>query len=735
MIGAHANSSKGVIQELPGQPRLQWLRTLDALEMNSTSEESKVASTINYVTNNLKVPIPFTFGSDSHDCAMDTTGMWVKMATPSLQSLRQLVFEPDLRVSRIEPVHPAHGRIVGFTTTHGIYANEQFRFSPHLNVLLGWRGAGKSAAIDLLRFAFESEPNSGDINQGVFSNRIKGFLRSLGEVLVVVEAVDGQTYVIVRAGAYEVGRSHEIAFRDAAQVYQVVGNELVQRDIHPQDVLSIEFYGQGEAARLADRVSEQLRLIDENLDLSDPLASISDAMQRLANGEDKLIEHKTRIYELQVEVASQPSLEARRDNLVKSLEDPIFSQRSRWDRERDWVQGQQDWAQTTLDGFPESITKPTAVPVEAEGSPAKSILDNVQDLSDRILQSGQAGIDGIRSTLQAAISELRGYRSQWNAAFELAETKYRARLVELGAEDLEQIAAELRSVEQRLAHIENVVIPEINEVEAGISILETQRAGLLAQLNGEKAKIDKARLEFVEELNSRLGGEVMVDLSGKDSTAFFEAVDTPLQGSGMHSREDQVSLICDSLTPDELVAVVRTESINNLTAIGVTQHSASLIIQRLDDKMLYKIERIDIPPVPRIRIKREGEGTFTDLSSLSVGEKCSAILSIALLSKGKPLVIDQPEDDLDHAFIINSIVQGIRTAKADRQIIAATHNPNIPVLGDAEMVYRVARQAGDDICHVLASGGLEIPQVTSEVQGLEGGAEAFERRRRRYSGV
>ena len=159
------------------------------------------------------------------------------------------------------------------------------------------------------------------------------------------------------------------------------------------------------------------------------------------------------------------------------------------------------------------------------------------------------------------------------------------------------------------------------------------------------------------------------------------------------------------------------------------------MIDRLTDGVLYEIERIDVPPLPSIRIRREGQTEYTDLSSLSVGEKCSAILSIALLSKDKPLVIDQPEDDLDHAFIINSIVEGMRTAKSDRQIVAATHNPNIPVLGDAEMVFRVARQAGDDVCHIRNSGGLELPQVTAEVQSLEGGAEAFERRRQKYSSV
>ena len=172
-----------------------------------------------------------------------------------------------------------------------------------------------------------------------------------------------------------------------------------------------------------------------------------------------------------------------------------------------------------------------------------------------------------------------------------------------------------------------------------------------------------------------------------------------------------------------------------MTGIGITENNASRMMAPLTEEVLQQIERVDVPPLPSIRIRREGQTEYTDLSSLSVGEKCSAILSIALLSKGKPLVIDQPEDDLDHAFIIDSIVEGIRTAKQDRQIVAATHNPNIPVLGDAEMVFRVARQAGDDICHIRNSGGLELPRITAEVQSLEGGADAFERRRRRYSGV
>ena len=242
-------------------------------------------------------------------------------------------------------------------------------------------------------------------------------------------------------------------------------------------------------------------------------------------------------------------------------------------------------------------------------------------------------------------------------------------------------------------------------------------------------------MKFVEKLNESLGGEVIVDLSGHDTSAYFDAVENALRGSRMQRREDQISLVCNSFLPKRFVAVLRTDSFDPLTAIGITPHSAELMKSILTDHLLYEIERIDVPLLPSIRIRREGESTYTNLSSLSVGEKCSAILSIALLSKGKPLVIDQPEDDLDHAFIIDSIVRSLRAAKSERQIVAATHNPNIPVLGDAEMVFRVARRAGEDICEIKNSGGLELPSIIEEVQSLEGGAEAFERRRQRYSGV
>ena len=735
LIGAHCNSTSGIVEELDGQARLEWLRTVDALEIGTQSSADHIAKTMDYVSNSLHVNVPFTFGSDSHNCELDRRGMWVKMADTSLTSLRQLTFEPELRISQSDPVAPAHGRIVGITTTHGIYGHARFRFSPHLNVLIGGRGAGKSAVIDLLRFAFDAGPQVDDANVKVFNDRIKAFLLSIGEVVIVAVGTDGHIYVVTRAGSYEERRGGAIIFDGRPKVHRVVGTDLLEIDMDPLDILGVEFYGQGEAIRLANRVEDQMRLIDENLDLSAQSDAIRNADAQLAETEASLVDFQHALEELRIEAASRSRLEERQAELSRSLEDPIFGLRSRWDRDQDWLQGHQNWIDDVLQDIPESVAARPESAIDVETSPAVTILKRVQEISDSIFESGKNDLANLRSRLAEAKQELIGHRTEWEAAFEVAHKRYLERLAELGAEDREQIAVQLRAVEQSLERINTVVAPEIARITSEIQTLEQRRNALLEQLTDARKSIDDSRELFVEKLNADLGGDVVVDLSGRDTSAYFAAVESPLQGSGMQRREDQVQLLCDSFSPKEFVDILRTGSLDKLTAVGITHHSATLIKNAFTEKLLYQIERIDVPPLPSIRIKREGESTHTDLSSLSVGEKCSAILSIALLSKGKPLVIDQPEDDLDHAFITESIVQSLRSAKSERQIVAATHNPNIPVLGDAEMVFRVARLAGDGVCQIKNSGGLELPTVTEEVQSLEGGADAFERRRRRYSGI
>lgn len=117
--------------------------------------------------------------------------------------------------------------------------------------------------------------------------------------------------------------------------------------------------------------------------------------------------------------------------------------------------------------------------------------------------------------------------------------------------------------------------------------------------------------------------------------------------------------------------------------------------------------------------------------SLSDGQRNTAALALLLAQEGGPLVIDQPEDELDSNFVFRELIPMLRKVKSKRQLIMATHNANLPVNGDAEMVY--AFEARDGKGEVLACGGLDRASVTKAVLDImEGTEEAFRRRREKY---
>jgi ABC-type cobalamin/Fe3+-siderophores transport system ATPase subunit len=122
-----------------------------------------------------------------------------------------------------------------------------------------------------------------------------------------------------------------------------------------------------------------------------------------------------------------------------------------------------------------------------------------------------------------------------------------------------------------------------------------------------------------------------------------------------------------------------------------------------------------------------------------MGQKATAVLLLLFALEGRLLILDQPEDDLDNRFVFEDIVtllraqKGIRTGER-RQVIAATHNPNIPVLGDAEEVLVLSVEGGR--MQILTRGSIDDAQVRRHVRTiLEGGEAAFQRRAEKYGGV
>lgn len=154
---------------------------------------------------------------------------------------------------------------------------------------------------------------------------------------------------------------------------------------------------------------------------------------------------------------------------------------------------------------------------------------------------------------------------------------------------------------------------------------------------------------------------------------------------------------------------------------------------RLDAAL--ELDEVLFDDLPEIRLNDrplDVQSKPRPLSELSPGQRCSAILPILLLTGDSPLLIDQPEDNLDNRLIRQVIVNILATIKLRRQVIVATHNPNLPVLGDAEQTV-ILRAVREKACELQAFGNLDSSKVVTYITDImEGGREAFQYRQTIY---
>lgn len=146
---------------------------------------------------------------------------------------------------------------------------------------------------------------------------------------------------------------------------------------------------------------------------------------------------------------------------------------------------------------------------------------------------------------------------------------------------------------------------------------------------------------------------------------------------------------------------------------------------------LDEMERFLPEDLVQAQVRAASDGSFKTIETGSIGEKITAILSLLLSAGDQPIIIDQPEDDLDNQYVYRVVVDLVRHRKFDRQIIIATHNANIPVNGDAELI--VALGSEKRIGRLLGIGSIDQPEIKDLVtEIMEGSAEAFRLRHERY---
>lgn len=296
---------------------------------------------------------------------------------------------------------------------------------------------------------------------------------------------------------------------------------------------------------------------------------------------------------------------------------------------------------------------------------------------------------------------------------------------------LEQEKVDARiELENRLL-IANTARKELDAKEQETDKLRAERQGLLTHLSDLRDKRFELREKTADVLtkNNELHKvKVEVSQSG-DWEQYRKLLKEALWKENQHVAINRI--IDNQVTPEELADAVITRDGQRLVADAkLTADAAHKLIDKLrTTEALYDIQTVELGDLPIISLQ---DGTEWKRSpELSAGQRCTTILAILLYQDSRPLLIDQPEDNLDNAYIYDTVVKSVENAKGMRQLIFVTHNPNIPVLGDAEKIF-VLKSDGKQVT-LVAEGPVDASAVKVQVEDLlEGGQEAFEMRRKKY---
>ena len=618
-------------------------------------------------------------------------------------------------------------RIKRLEVTGGFLIGLNLEFSAGLNCLIGPRGTGKSSVLELLRYAIDVMPGrEGDPLrrrvQSIIDSNLNG-----GRVEVTIETKDGLTYIVSRASGEDpvlLDPDHKPLPVDftasqlfGADIYSQNQIESIAETPHYQLDL-IDGFDEEKLRDIRDRIAGTMRELRTNATHVQPLLGEKEALDA-ALAQLDAIREKLKGY---ASMDGQDAQAINRAHLLKALRD----------RESKAV----NHATTTLHEQSDCIRELIGrVESKALGFFTEEMLTgpNGKVLSDRVaklrtaIRASEEALKRAASLLEDEGGELASFKSALEQAHIPQELEFRI-LIEKQQQNQAQ-SAERAKIERQ--HNDLLFKQRrLGEVVGQLKTLNVRRDELLARLSEERDLRFGVRDGVARRLNERLKPHIKISVAqNADQEEYRKALEANLRGIGIQQNRVAAS-ISRAISPQELGELINTNDATTLAKRGgINVQQASSVIKALGTaERLMELQILDMDDLPSIELC--DNGIYKSTADVSTGQKCTAILPILMFDSANPLLIDQPEDNLDNCFVYEAIVASVNDAKKSRQLIFVTHNPNIPVLGDATNV--VVMQSDGRTGKTKQVGDVDTCR-DDIVNLLEGGAEAFNLRSKRYA--
>ncbi|NOQ46724.1 MAG: AAA family ATPase [Desulfobulbaceae bacterium] len=657
----------------------------------------------------------------------------IKMTKPCFESFKLAFQDAESRVRlNSDVVEKYYSRIESMKVTGGYLDGVHIDFSEHLNAVIGGRGTGKSTLLECIRFALDLKC----IGKNALKQHREIIKENLGKSKARVE-------LRIRSSKMN-GKKFTIARRYGESASVKDENDIIS-PFSPADLLpEIELYGQNEIYEIAQDADSQRKLLTRFLESgqTDSERKIRDVLKALVENRTNLAEALRKVSSTEDELALLPKLEEQVDQFKSlGLEDklkivPLLETEKRLlkrisDEE---LKNLKEAFAAILDVLPDTVFLSDKA---LENLPHAALLQHIRTELDKLKTETEIVLTDwqekfaksklvINSSVKELNSDIKGEEEKLEKTFKELPSSEGKSGREIGLE----FQALLKKIE-KIKPKQTIAKTQTAVVEA----LELNRKNLLAELSEHRAARSSQFTRSLKRLNKKL--KEKLKLTVKPESDRIPIIDFLMQCDldGVGAKRLSWVNDQDDFSPAKLAELIRSGAESLIgSGWGITPTVANALV-KLTNTQVLQLEEIELPDVIRIdlNIAHEGEEKFRPLDKLSTGQQCTAILHLLLLQNRDPLIMDQPEDNLDNAFIADRIVAELRSAKISRQFIFATHNANIPVFGDAEWIGVFDSFEGQAHMPDEAQGAIDVPAVRDKAANiLEGGKTAFNQRKVKY---
>ena len=653
----------------------------------------------------------------------------VKMDRPSFDALRIALEDSDARVRIEDQIPVAVPHVFGVHIQGGFLDGQQIHFSPNLNCIIGGRGTGKSTAFEAVRCLTGDPSGSPVVDSEIWPTQLSLFWQDQA----------GQRHTLLRP----------------------IDGTLSNLDdpVNGPVTFPIESYGQGETAQISKQAHDNpialLSYLDRFVDIGEPSIEENEAR-------DELLVLQTEIEKAVKNVEAIPQYEralATTQQQLAALEQA---------KAKDVIELQRKLA-AEREVRSQVRLKLAQIEEGLDTLSPKATVDEIAGLADpTTLAVGAEEFGRIVASARSFESEATAAQSQAKASFQKLQRAAEVQITSWTAKEadaLRTIETKRRALEVQNIRLDMAYIQKLANDEAK---LKTELASLrtwkphLEELKRKRSVVSKKRwaarerIALTREAYGKAASETLksalsdlfVSLKFLGSARSPDAEQQIIQAMGWRTIQvPRAALLIQRLTVPGLLNAIDKRDATSIMSVTTDEGArifdkseADRIVERLSEPAIrFALERCEVHDLPRLTVTKtvsgpNGEPHYVsrDFAKLSLGQQQSVLLALMLSSKSNaPLIIDQPEDNLDGEFIYHSLVPVLRLAKERRQIIIVTHNANIAVLGDAEQI--VVLKSTSEKGTIVSRGSID-DSTTKEAACniLEGAREAFNRRAKIY---